>query len=398
MKPSHNHPGPLCISMLLILGCGNSDSANESNDPWSAALQAHEAGEFEKAEAHYAELLGQDLEHQGAWFNRSQVLLELGRLQPALEAIDEALRLAPKDIEALVHRARIHLTSDQPEFGLADLRAALEHDPLYGPAYQVRGDAWLELGEGEAAVIDYSHALRIDPFAEDLLEARALAFEGLGNPEEAELDRWLAGHVAAVVQEPEALEPRLVLAQAFLQFGEIELALEQAEWVLEREQSQPEARVLRGHARWLLGEQAGALGDYTHVIEGGSVEAVPAYLARASVYQVIGAEAEALRDLKAAQERAPENREVWSELAWLLATAKDAAVRDGEAAWEWASALEPNAEEPWRPDEVKAAARAALGQWEPAQTALRSAIQHSEGELRQVLEARLAAYGQRRTE
>lgn len=397
------HTGLGCVLAILPLlawsaACGSSETTPASDSPWESALALHAAGNAAAALEAYDRVLASDPEHQGAHFNRSLVLLETGQLHAALQAADEALRLAPEDADALVLRARIHLTGDQPEYGLADLRRALELDPVHAEAYRVRADAWLELDEGEAAIVDYNNALRIDPLAEEMLEARALAFEALGQPEEAELDRTLATFVRAVREAPREPTPRLNLAQAFLQFGECELALAQTQIVLEQTPDQAEALLLRGHCRWLLGEQESALEDYTRLIESSSEEAVAAYLARASVYQVLGAEREALVDLQAARELDPNDAEVWADLAWLLATAREGGLRDGVQALELALALQPNDEEPWRPAEIQAAAHAAIKQWEEAQQALRSAIEMAEGELQSALQERLALYRQQRRE
>ncbi len=402
MKPSPHPPLLWVVVAWPLLGslgsCGSSQPTAPTESPWQSALDLHGAGQPRAALEAYDRVLAEDPEHQGAHFNRCLLLLDLGQLHAALQAVDRALDLAPEDADALVLRARVHLTSDQPEFGLANLRRALELDPMHAEAYRVRGDAWLELGEGEAAIVDYSNALRLEPLALELLEARALAFEGLRRPAEAELDRTLATFVERVLQEPTALAPRLDLAQAYLEFGECELALAQTQWVLEQPEAPAEAWLLRGHCRWLLGEQEGALEDYTRTIESGAGAALPAYLARASVYLALGAEREALADGQAARALDPEDQEVWADLAWLLATARDASLRNGEEALDLALALGPNNEEPWRPAEVQAAAYAATGEWEQAQQSLRIAIELAEGDLRQALQQRLTRYGQQRSE
>ena len=67
-------------------------------------------------------------------------------------------------------------------------------NPEYAEAYNNRGFAYLNLGQGQAAVDDYSEAIRLNRQNADAFSGRALAYTLLGKEAEARKD------VGAVVE------------------------------------------------------------------------------------------------------------------------------------------------------------------------------------------------------
>ena len=92
----------------------------------------------------------------------------------AIDALDEAVRLAGYDYETYTNRAMTHLILDQTQKALADLDEIIrcattspcphrESPSLYAEAYSNRGFVYRELGQPQRAIEDLDEAIRLDP-------------------------------------------------------------------------------------------------------------------------------------------------------------------------------------------------------------------------------------------
>ena len=161
------------------------------------AVQLHQQGQLEAAEALYREILqtnqrhGQALQFLGviagqrgqaqeaielidqalaidpanaaAWSNRGNALLELKRHADALESYDRALALNPKHADALHNRGLTLHRLERTEEALASYDQALGIRPDYPQALNHRGIALCKLRRQPEAVPAFRRALALQP-------------------------------------------------------------------------------------------------------------------------------------------------------------------------------------------------------------------------------------------
>jgi MtfA peptidase len=158
-----------------------------------------------------------------AYFTEGIWLMSERRYDDAVAAFDKAIEMAPRDTEALIHRALALIKAGQFERGIegatsaiglddndamawrvratgylaiaqygrarADCRRAIELDGKNGEAFRLRGLALAGLGELKEALNDFGRAIHFDADLADTLRARAQTYERLGQFDKAQADR-----------------------------------------------------------------------------------------------------------------------------------------------------------------------------------------------------------------
>jgi tetratricopeptide (TPR) repeat protein len=183
------------------------------------AIQFHQDGRLDHAEALYAEILttmpdhfeatyffgilqsqrGRNLEalnyfraalrvrpvHIGAFVSLGIVLARLDRFDEALMSYDKALAIKPDFVEAHFYRANTLQHLNRPKEALASYDKALTHDPDHVPALFHRGKVLQNLNRPEDALANYNRALACNPAFVEALFARGNVLQHLNLPDEA---------------------------------------------------------------------------------------------------------------------------------------------------------------------------------------------------------------------
>lgn len=274
-------------------------------------------------------------------------------IDAALADLDEAIRLAPKDVGWWNFHGWARLQQRDYDKAAEDYTKAIELDPKSTAAYQGRGTAWRAKKEYDKAIEDYTQALKLEPKQPHLLISRGIAWS-----EKGESDK-------AIKDYTEAIESAPGLAMAFNN---------------------------RGNAWRAKKEYDKAIADYTEAIR-----LDPKYplayrnrglaCARKHDYKA------ALADYSKAVELNPNDATALNGLAWLQATSPDAKVRDGKKAVETAKkALKLS--DTSRTRDTLAAAYAETGDFDRAIAEQKKALEDkalSEDD-RKTMEARLELY------
>ena len=100
-----------------------------------------EAGESELALADYRKALEHDADLIAAHVGRGRVCHMLGRLDEALEHLNEAVKISGSSAQVVCSRADLHADLGHYEQALGDYALAVERDPAFAHAY--RNGAWL---------------------------------------------------------------------------------------------------------------------------------------------------------------------------------------------------------------------------------------------------------------
>ena len=176
------------------------------------------------------------------------VLSDLGRFESALEFIDEALRLRPDFVEALVDRGNLLQNLDRSLEALASYDTALAKEPGRADILNNRGSALLLLGRLQEAGRNFAEALQIDPFVQQAWLNRGNLFLKLQQPDAA-----LADFERAMALRPRYVEALCGRAVALKYLGRYDEALRAFDETLTCDPASPHATNNKAALLLLLG-------------------------------------------------------------------------------------------------------------------------------------------------
>ena len=208
---------------------------------WGRTLAA--VDRLDEAVEAYRESVRLDPFYASAYYNLGNVLAQLEQYDQAAEALQETLRLDPRHVKAQVHLASILLDTGKVDESVARYRAALQLDPRHAMARAGLAKALRVAGRKGEALEAYRVALDIDPNrAETHSDLGALLIE-LGRFDEA-VDACLR----AVQTDPDYALGHYNLANALLNLGRTDEAVESYRRALEIDPADVSAHVNLGNA------------------------------------------------------------------------------------------------------------------------------------------------------
>lgn len=181
-------------------------------DPQSAAgylgrgVICSKLRQFKRAIADYTEAIRLDPRSAPAYRNRGRDLLTTGAVKRAIADFTSAIRLEPNDHQAYCDRATAYNRIARYREALADANEAIRLAPDFFLGHDARGFAYFGLAQGavftfwrkgnaarrkadfEHAIADFTEAIRLNPNAADCYHGRSLAYNALGDRENAERD------------------------------------------------------------------------------------------------------------------------------------------------------------------------------------------------------------------
>ena len=260
----------------------------------------------------------------------SQLYLEQEEYDLAKTVLIRALEQAPDDPAALANlRYRLGLAYLGGKY--ADLDEAiwrftqvLTVRPRSADTYSNRGLAYLERGrpgDEDLAIRDLTRASELDPAKDGPYFNRAVAYMERGQP--GDLDRALRDLERAIDAGSEGAGAYVNRAAAYLARGnedDLDAAFDDLEEALEIDPELATAWVNRGSAHLQRGDDGDterAIADFTKAIEL-SPDAAAGYYNRGLVYSELEDWVRSNPDLRAAQEREPDNAAFSNTLCWQL--------------------------------------------------------------------------------
>jgi tetratricopeptide (TPR) repeat protein len=328
------------------------------------------------------------------------LMLPGGDRERARKALDESIRLSGEDplakAKALALRAKLR---EKPEEVLSDLNEAVQLAPHDLEVLNARGQAFLTQGKLAEALHDFERALELDPEDADALNALGMALtldrkfdEALVQfnklvelaPEspvarlqrsrvyaaQKQWDQALADVNEALRLEPKLPAALLVRAGIHQEQGHRDLALADLEQIIEQRPGAADALLLHAQLAAGGGQWTKAIADFAKLrqlapesMEIG-VQLARFYTAakqprkaialydellskdpknwqalrgRADAYLNVGQHAEAIADYEAAVKIKPDDQEMLNNFAWVLATSPDDKLRDGKRSIELAT-------------------------------------------------------------
>ena len=120
-------------------------------------------GEFEKALDSFNKAISGNRQKFGnSYFNRGEVLFELGRIEEAEQDYTQAYQLDPQDVGALSGRAHCNYQMGELDLAIEDFTAALAISPEDATILADRADIYAQQGRWDKAARDYKVAITYD--------------------------------------------------------------------------------------------------------------------------------------------------------------------------------------------------------------------------------------------
>ncbi|MCA9260570.1 MAG: tetratricopeptide repeat protein, partial [Planctomycetales bacterium] len=316
----------------------------------SRAVYLRERQELEQALADVEIVLQDEPDAPAALLLKGELLQEAGRLDEALATFDRLSKSQPKLLEAYQHRGEIYRAQGEFKKAVKEFTMVLQLRPGVILTLLHRAEAHLLDGDNAGALADVEAALAQQP---GLVAGHRLRAQALVNNERfAEAIDEMQALVKAL---PEDTEIRMQLALYYQFNQDLTKAIAAYTDVLELEPSNVAALRFRGDA----------------------------YLSR-------GEHPAAIADLRRAVELSPDDSGILNNLAWVLATSPDDAVRDGTKAIELAKhACELTENKKAHILSTLAAAYAESGDFEEARRVSRQALEADDPDLNDELRAAL---------
>jgi tetratricopeptide (TPR) repeat protein len=115
-----------------------------------------------------------------------------GDFDRAIEVLDEAVRIFPKDPAAYNERSQVYEEKHDWDHALGDINRAIalaNNDPYRASSYNGRAVIWKNMGVYDKAVADFGVAIGLNPKAPKYLVNRGEAWRLMGNLERALADQ-----------------------------------------------------------------------------------------------------------------------------------------------------------------------------------------------------------------
>lgn len=289
-----------------------------------------EQGQIEAAIAEYETTLRIRPDYAPPHNNLGMALLNLGRVDEAIPHLQRALEAQPGFAEIhnnLGHALRRKGGLDE---AIRHYERAIELRPALAVAHYNLGSILLEHGRPERAAPHLFRALEIEPDDANARSELGFALLQLGQLPEA------VSHLEAALRiEPDFAEPRYHLAIALFQDGRAGPAIPHFEKALERHPRNAEILNNLGWALFQENRIDEAIGRFRLALEVHPDLAL-AHSNLAVAFLRKGEGREAVKHYRALLALQPEHPHALSDLAWVLATWPDAAVRDSAQAMELA--------------------------------------------------------------
>jgi tetratricopeptide (TPR) repeat protein len=258
---------------------------------------AHEQTSYwRNSETLWRHTLARDDANSVAHNNLGAALLDDGRVDEAMGHFQRALQINPRNAFAYNNLGAALIRTGRPDEAVRPFTTALEIDAQYVDAHNGLGNALLEMNRVGEAAAQYRKALDLDP-------DHAEAHNGLGNAllRSGRIDDAIAQYHATLALDAKHVDAYNGIGNALLRSGRIDDALAQYE------------RALAIDPRHVLSHN----GIATALVQAGRVD-------------------EAIRHYEAALRLDPDFPSACNNLAWVLATSRDPAARNGARAIELA--------------------------------------------------------------
>ncbi|BAZ90315.1 tetratricopeptide repeat protein [Raphidiopsis curvata NIES-932] len=235
-----------------------------------------------------------------AWSRLTELNIKFGRLRMALAAINQAIKLQPKDTSLYTQKFYILLSLTRYQEAVELMDQAILLNPHHG-FYMNRGGARRELGDYKGAIDDYTQAINISPELASAYYERGGARRELGDYKGA-----IDDYTQAIKIEPELASVYYERGGARRELRDYKGAIDDYTQAINIFPELASAYYERGGVRRKLRDYKGAIDDYTQTIKIEPESAFLAYYERGGARRELGDYKGAIDDYTQAIEISPE--------------------------------------------------------------------------------------------
>jgi protein O-mannosyl-transferase len=269
-----------------------------------------------------------------AHYNLGNTLLQAGRVDEAIPELRQVIELEPGLAEPHMNLGNALLAKGQVAEALAHLQKAVELQPNLAAAHLNLANALVQQGRADEAIAQFQQVLATQP-------GSAVAHNGLGSAllQKGQADQALEQYQAALRIAPGFAEAHLNLANLLIQRKQPDEAVAHFKAAL---QLQPKLVAAHNNlANALLAKQQvdEAIAQFEEALQL-QPNLAEAHNGLANALLQKGRTAEAVTHYEAALAGVPNHPYLLNNLAWVLATCPDAAIRNGPRAVELARQAE----------------------------------------------------------
>jgi len=174
----------------------------------------------------------------------------------------DAVLKSPGKARPVNNRGFIYLNLGQWEKAIADFSKAIEIYPKWAVTYYNRGVAYEKLGEQQKSIVDYSAAIGIDPKYSEAYYNRGIVYGNMGQMELA-----MADFSKAVEIQPDYKNAFYNRGVCYLSQGQWDKSIDDFTKVIEMDPNHAKSYSNRGAAWANLGEWDKAIADYSKALE-----------------------------------------------------------------------------------------------------------------------------------
>ncbi len=311
------------------------------------ALMAERYEDFETAFSYSDIIIKLDPQNSYAHVMRGWLLDSLGRHPEAIEMYEQAITLNEANHSARNSLAKHYATSN-PSLALEHIEKAIELSPTEGAYYDTKAKVLVRQGERDAAILCYDLAIEASPLEADypfqkgelLLQQdkeiaaiaqfrKALSLNSVHIP-----TLWRLAHLykdsqpemalmylnTIVSQQPENADAQLMRGDLLGELGREEDAAEQFLGLIEQDAMRHEA--LAGYANILLQTDPDAALKYFEKAITIAPNNSSYHMGKARAYELLGVDAQAIKEYRAAISLDANNARAYARLAALIASSK----------------------------------------------------------------------------
>lgn len=154
-------------------------------ETFALARQHQQAGDLDRAEALYRQILHADPDSARGWFALGTLCQSRGRLDEAADCFRRAVRLQPGEADGHRYLANVLLQQGRLDDAAAAYRRCLQFQPDHAEALTNLGVALGEQGKSAEALACYRRALQVRPDLVEVHHNMGNALREQGKPDEA---------------------------------------------------------------------------------------------------------------------------------------------------------------------------------------------------------------------
>jgi tetratricopeptide (TPR) repeat protein len=280
-------------------------------------------GKLDEASAEYRRALEVDPKYSDAHADLGIALLRQGKLDEAIAHLETAVEISPDFVDAQTNLGVVLIQKGRPEEAIAHFEEALEADPSNAEAHADLGVALLHQGKIQEAIPHLEKGLAANPRSAELNANLGAALAESGRLEEAIPRLQEAAKLA-----PDSAELQSNLAQALTEKGRVDEALPHLERAATLVPESAERHASFGAALVQARRFDEAIAQFEKALTF-KPEFTQArhYLGNALFLQ--GHPGPAIAQWRRALEAEPDLLPVLNQTAWVLATSREEAVRNG---------------------------------------------------------------------